>query len=64
MPGTVIKCAVKEGDRVKAGDPVLVLEAMKMENAIPAPTDGVVKSINCSPGTSVKKGDVLAVIAQ
>jgi pyruvate carboxylase subunit B len=64
MPGTVIRYEVKEGDRVKAGDVVVMLEAMKMENAIPAPADGVVKSINCSPGASVKKGEVLAVIAK
>jgi len=63
MPGTVIRYEVKEGDKVKSGDVVVLLEAMKMENAIPAPADGVVKSISSSPGASVKKGEVLAVIA-
>jgi biotin carboxyl carrier protein len=64
MPGTVIRYEVKEGDRVKSGDVVVMLEAMKMENAIPSPTDGVIKSVNYGPGASVKKGDVLAVIAK
>jgi biotin carboxyl carrier protein len=64
MPGTVIRYEVKEGDKVKSGDVVVMLEAMKMENAIPAPADGVVKSINSSPGASVKKGEVLLVIAK
>lgn len=62
MPGTVIRYQVKQGDRVKAGDIVVMLEAMKMENAIPAPSDGVIKAVNFAPGASVKKGDVLAVI--
>ena len=64
MPGTVIRYEVKEGDRVKSGDIVVMLEAMKMENAIPSPADGVIKSVNYGPGASVKKGDVLAVIAK
>ncbi|HEY49662.1 MAG TPA: pyruvate carboxylase subunit B [Dehalococcoidia bacterium] len=62
MPGTVIRYQVKEGDRVKSGDVVVLLEAMKMENAIPAPTDGVIKKVNYGPGASVKKGEVLAII--
>jgi biotin carboxyl carrier protein len=64
MPGTVIRYEVKEGDRVKSGDIVVMLEAMKMENAIPSPADGVIKSVHYGPGASVKKGDVLAVIAK
>jgi pyruvate carboxylase subunit B len=64
MPGTVIRYQVKEGDRVKAGDVVVMLEAMKMENAIPSPADGVIKKVNFGPGASVKKGDVLAVVAK
>lgn len=64
MPGTVIRYVVNVGDRVKAGDIVVMLEAMKMENAIPAPADGVIKALNFGPGASVKKGDVLAVIAK
>jgi len=64
MPGTLIRYVVNVGDRVKAGDTVVMLEAMKMENAIPAPADGVIKALNFGPGASVKKGDVLAVIAK
>jgi len=63
MPGTVIRYAVGVGDQVKEGDTVVLLEAMKMENAIPAPSDGVVKSVHFDPGTLVKKNDLLAVIS-
>ncbi len=63
MPGMVIRYLVKEGDKVKAGDPLLILEAMKMQNNVPAPADGVVKSIKFDPGASVNTNDVLAVIA-
>jgi len=62
MPGMVIRYEVKEGDTVKAGDVVMVLEAMKMENSLTSPADGVVKQICCQAGQSVQKGDVLAVI--
>ena len=63
MPGMVIRYLVNVGDRVKAGDPLLILEAMKMQNNIPAPVDGVVKAINFEPGASVNTNDILAVIA-
>ncbi|MDP2953769.1 MAG: biotin/lipoyl-containing protein, partial [Chloroflexota bacterium] len=62
MPGIVIRYEVEVGDRVKAGDAVVIIEAMKMQNSLPSPIDGTVKAINFSPGNSVKKGDVLAVI--
>lgn len=62
MPGMIIKYLVNPGDKVKAGDGVLILEAMKMQNTIPAPVDGVVKTINFKPGDAVNKDDVLAVI--
>lgn len=62
MPGMVIRYEVKEGDQVKEGDTILVLEAMKMENTIPSPVSGIVKKINFKAGDSVQKGDVLAVI--
>ncbi len=62
MPGIVVKYLVKEGDQVKAGDPVVVMETMKMQNSIPSPRAGVVKSLPCKPGASVKKGEPLAVI--
>jgi len=62
MPGIVIRYNVDQGDTVKAGDVVLILEAMKMENALPAPVDGKVVSLNVAPGARVAKGDILAVI--
>jgi pyruvate carboxylase subunit B len=62
MPGMVIRYEVKEGDAVKAGDVIMVLEAMKMENSLTSPADGVVKQICCQAGESVQKGTVLAVI--
>jgi len=62
MPGMVIRYEVKEGDEVKAGDVVMILEAMKMENSLTAPASGVVKQICCQAGQSVQKGTVLAVI--
>jgi len=58
----VIRYEVKEGDTVNAGDVVMILEAMKMENSIPAPVGGTIKQICCKDGQSVQKGDVLAVI--
>jgi len=63
MPGTVIRYMVKVGDKVKAGDIVLMLEAMKMENAIPAPVAGTIKAVNFVAGAAVKKGEVLAIIS-
>ena len=62
MPGMIVKYEKKEGDSVSQGETVVVLEAMKMENALPAPASGTVKSVNFSSGDSVAKGDVLAVI--
>jgi oxaloacetate decarboxylase alpha subunit/pyruvate carboxylase subunit B len=62
MPGMIIRYEVNVGDKVKAGDTIVILEAMKMQNTIPSPVDGVVKAINFSPGASVGKNDVLAVI--
>lgn len=59
MPGSIFKILVKEGDAVKKGDVVLILEAMKMENEIFAAADGVVSSINVTTGTAVNTGDVL-----
>ena len=63
MPGMIIRYLVNIEDKVKAGDPLLILEAMKMQNTIPAPADGAVKAINFGPGDSVNKDDILAVIA-
>ncbi len=62
MPGTVLSFKVANGARVKKGDPILVLEAMKMENDIVAPTDGVV-SIAVAVGSKVESGQALASIS-
>lgn len=62
LPGTVLSVAVKVGDQVKAADTVIVLEAMKMENAIHAGRDGRVASINTSAGDAVLEGAVLITL--
>ena len=59
MPGTILKVNVKEGDTVKAGDSVVILEAMKMENDITAPKDGVVKKLFVNEKQTVAKGEAL-----
>ena len=62
MQGTILRTLVTQGDTVAAGDPVLVLEAMKMENVIVAHRDGAVKSLKVAPGDSVQLGAALAEI--
>ena len=62
MPGMVVDYLVKPGDAVKAGDVVVILEAMKMENSLEAPVDGVAGELPYSKGDSVAKGDVLLTI--
>ena len=62
MPGMIVKYEKEIGDSVSQGETVVVLEAMKMENALPAPSSGTVKSVNFSSGDLVAKGDVLCVI--
>jgi pyruvate carboxylase subunit B len=64
MPGMIISYAVKVGDTVKTGDLVCVLEAMKMQNSLPAPASGTVKAINFEPGASVAKDATILVIAK
>ena len=59
MPGVIMTILVKEGDDVKKDDPLLVLEAMKMENMIKSPIDGVLSSICVKEGQSVKKSETL-----
>lgn len=61
MPGMVVTFKVADGTQVKKGDPVVVLEAMKMENDITAPCDGVFKAV-ATKGSNVNTGDVLAII--
>ena len=63
MPGIVIRYEVKVGDEVKANDVVLILEAMKMANAITAPVAGKIKAINFADGAKVARDEVLAVIS-
>ena len=62
MPGTLIKVNVKVGDAVKKGDVLCVLEAMKMENDIMAPADGVVASVEAAQGSSVATDAVLVTL--
>ena len=62
MPGKVVRVLVGEGDDVAAGQGIIVVEAMKMENEIAASKDGTVARLNVEPGQSVEGGTVLAVI--
>ncbi|MDG1098582.1 MAG: biotin/lipoyl-binding protein [Bacteroidia bacterium] len=59
MPGLVIKSSVKEGDEVKKGEPLMVLEAMKMENILKATADVTIDKINVKAGEAVEKGAIL-----
>ncbi|MCU0360849.1 MAG: biotin/lipoyl-binding protein [Bacteroidia bacterium] len=59
MPGMVLNVLVKDGDQVKKGDAILVLEAMKMENILKSPSDGTIKKIAVSKGTAVEKNQLL-----
>ncbi|MBQ9070248.1 MAG: biotin/lipoyl-binding protein [Clostridia bacterium] len=63
MPGTILDVKVSVGQSVKKGDTVCVLEAMKMENDIPASQDGVVASVNVQKGASVGANDVIITLA-
>lgn len=62
MPGKVVRVLVEPGTEVKKGDGVIVVEAMKMQNEMKSPKDGVVREIRSSEGSTVNAGDVLAVI--
>ena len=62
LPGTITEVKVKEGDTVKAGDTVVVLEAMKMQNSIEAECSGTVTSVIVKPGDTVMEGDALITI--
>ena len=62
MPGKILAVKADAGKAVKKGEVVLVLEAMKMENEIVAPQDGVVASVNVAVGASVEAGEVLATL--
>lgn len=62
MPGLVVRVEVAPGDQVAAGQPLIVVEAMKMENELRAPADGIVASVQVEPGQTVDKGDTLLVL--
>jgi len=64
LPGTILEIKVKEGDSVKVGDTLLIMEAMKMENNIKAEKAGTVTSIKVANGDSVMEGDVLVEIGE
>ncbi len=59
MPGLIVRVQVAAGDAVRAGQGIVVMEAMKMENELRAPADGTVRAIHAVPGTAVEKGAVL-----
>jgi len=63
MPAKVIRVNCKKGDRVKKGDALIVIEAMKMENEIISNKDGVIKDVMVSEGDSVSNNDILVVFA-
>jgi biotin carboxyl carrier protein len=62
MPGKIVRILVKEKDEVKAGQGVIVMEAMKMQNEMKSPKDGVVQKILTAEGSTVNAGDALAII--
>ena len=62
ITGVVFQVAAKAGDRVGAGDPVIVLESMKMEIPVEAPRAGVVREITVQEGQTVQEGDTVAVL--
>ena len=62
MQGTIVKVMVKAGQRVKADQPVCILEAMKMENEVRSPVKGEVVDLRVQPGDTVATGAVLAIV--
>jgi oxaloacetate decarboxylase alpha subunit/pyruvate carboxylase subunit B len=62
MPGMIVSYAKKVGDAIEKGETIAILEAMKMENSLPAPVSGTIKTINYKSGDSVSKNDVLCII--
>ncbi|MCC6328052.1 MAG: hypothetical protein IT174_06030 [Acidobacteria bacterium] len=62
MPGKVVRLLLEAGAEVKKGDGVIVVEAMKMQNELKAPKDGIVKEMKVAEGTTVSAGDLLVVI--
>jgi acetyl-CoA/propionyl-CoA carboxylase, biotin carboxylase, biotin carboxyl carrier protein len=64
MQGTIIKVAVSDGDTVSAGDLVVVLEAMKMENPVTAHKDGTITGLSAETGSSVSQGSIICEIKE
>jgi acetyl-CoA/propionyl-CoA carboxylase biotin carboxyl carrier protein len=62
MQGTIVKVSVRAGEAVKAGQPICVLEAMKMENEVTSPADGEVVDLRVEPGDTVATGQVIAIV--
>ena len=62
MPGVVVRVPAQKGQMVSAGQPLAIVEAMKMENEFKSPIDGVVVSVNVQPGDAVESGAVLVVV--
>ena len=62
IPGRVVKISVSTGDTIKEGDPIVVLESMKMQIAIKSNKDGVVKEIKVKEGSTVSRNEVVAII--
>ena len=62
IPGLVTRILVQIGEKVKKGRPIICLDAMKLENEIPSPRDGVIQSIDVEPGRPVEKGQTLFVV--
>ncbi len=62
MPGRIVRLLVGENSEVEAGQGVVVVEAMKMQNEIKSPKKGIVKKISATPGAAVNPGDVLAIV--
>ena len=62
MQGTIVDIMTKEGKKVKKGDSLFVIEAMKMENIVSSTIDGVVKELSITKGSPVSRGDIILVI--
>ena len=63
MPGMIVRVSVAPGDQVEAGQGIVAMEAMKMENELRAPAAGIVKTVHATPGTAVEKGALLVEFA-